>query len=189
MMERRVPPLRTVDRECVLFTDLVGSTWLWEADPDRMAQALERHDALIDETVRAHGGQVFKWMGDGCCARFPIDGAAPAAALVIRSVFRTERWNTIRPLRLRIALHAGPVRSHRHGDLVGRTMNQAARLLELCAGDQVLATACALESVHDLVSAVPWRPRGRTMLRDVEHPVEVFEACPAEDIEWLWNKR
>ena len=182
-IERELPRLRTIDRACVLFTDLVGSTWLWETEPDAMARALERHDALLEQTIRSHGGHVFKWMGDGCCARFPVDGAAPAAALAIRSAFRAEPWHTMRPLRLRIALHAGPVRNHRSDDLVGRTMNQTARLLELCAGDQVLATACALEGTHELARAIPWQPRGRTMLRDVEHPIEIFEACPAEDLE------
>lgn len=184
-IEREYPELQTVGRACVLFTDLVGSTWLWEMDPDRMAAALERHDVLLEETIRSHGGQVFKWMGDGCCARFPVDGAAPAAALAIRSAFRAESWGTRRPLRLRIALHAGPVRRHRRNDLVGRTMNQAARLLELCAGDQVLATASALDGAHKSTSSAPWRMRGRTILRDVEHPIEVFEACPAEDLERL----
>lgn len=169
--------ISTLEHACVLFTDLVASTWLWEQDPDRMSAALTRHDSMLESTIAGHGGRVFKWTGDGCCASFPIVGDAPGAALALRDAFVHEVWNTARPLRLRVALHAGPVRFHRGNDLVGPTLNQTGRLLELCEADQVLSTAAGLRSLHPRNrGADPWRRRGIVKLRDVPRPVEVFEA-------------
>ena len=169
--------LGEVEQTCVLFTDLVGSTRLWETDPDRMASALARHDDIVEETIDAHGGSIFKWTGDGCCARFHPMGDAPAAALALLRAVRAERWETDEPLHLRIALHAGPARRHRGGDLVGATLNHTARLLELCGSDHAIATAEAVRTLgYRRGRAEVWRSRGWTTLRDVGRPFEIFEA-------------
>ncbi len=54
-----------------LFTDVEGSTRLWQAHPDAMGTAIARHDALLQQTVAAHGGIAFKTVGDAICAAFP----------------------------------------------------------------------------------------------------------------------
>ncbi|MFZ0047790.1 MAG: adenylate/guanylate cyclase domain-containing protein, partial [Streptosporangiaceae bacterium] len=54
----------------LLFTDIEGSTRLWEAEPGQMARALERHDELIRSAIEEHGGYVFKTVGDAFCATF-----------------------------------------------------------------------------------------------------------------------
>ena len=66
-----------------LFTDIEGSTRLWEADRDAMAQVLVRHDALLRGAIEGHGGQVFKSVGDGFCAAFDtaVGGVTAAAAV------------------------------------------------------------------------------------------------------------
>ena len=53
-----------------LFTDLEGSTRLWEANREAMAAAVARHDALLDDSIHRHGGIVFSNMGDGMAAAF-----------------------------------------------------------------------------------------------------------------------
>ena len=53
-----------------LFTDLEGSTRLWEEHPEAMKSALARHDSILQESVDAHGGVVFSRMGDGLAAAF-----------------------------------------------------------------------------------------------------------------------
>src|SRR5262249_18150193 len=53
-----------------LFTDIVSSTTLWETHPRAMAQALARHDAILHEIIAAHGGLVFKTVGDSVHAVF-----------------------------------------------------------------------------------------------------------------------
>src|SRR5918998_689276 len=47
-----------------LFTDIEGSTALWERDRSAMAAAVERHVALLDAAIQAHGGVHFKTVGD-----------------------------------------------------------------------------------------------------------------------------
>ena len=43
-----------------LFTDIEGSTRLWEEQPDTMSVELKRHDTIIREAIEANGGHVFK---------------------------------------------------------------------------------------------------------------------------------
>ena len=63
-----------------LFTDIEGSTRLWEQDPERMRLALARHDAIARAAVEENGGAVVKTTGDGIHATFddPLDGVNAA---------------------------------------------------------------------------------------------------------------
>src|SRR5215212_1578319 len=63
-----------------LFTEIAGSTRLWEEQLDAMRATLAQHDALLRQAVAAAGGQVFKTLGDGFCAVFVTAPAAVAAA-------------------------------------------------------------------------------------------------------------
>ncbi|HLZ31089.1 MAG TPA: adenylate/guanylate cyclase domain-containing protein [Chloroflexota bacterium] len=54
-----------------LFTDIEGSTRLWEADPESMRQALIHHDRLIDELVHQHAGTLVRPRGE-CDSRFAV---------------------------------------------------------------------------------------------------------------------
>lgn len=170
---------RQSDRYTLLFTDLVGSTRLWETDPNRMEAALVRHDAILEQTISSYGGRVFKWTGDGCCAVFPLSGLAPQAAIGIRTAFLDGSWNARPALSLRIALHAGPLRRWRAHDFVGPTLNQAARLLEICAGNQILATTDVVRAADRCGGDTTWRLLGTRTLRDIRSPVEVVEVGPA----------
>ena len=64
-----------------LFTDLEGSTRLWEEHPDAMKRALARHDAILRGAVESHGGLVVKTTGDGLHAVFATASDATAAAV------------------------------------------------------------------------------------------------------------
>src|SRR5688500_13121149 len=65
-----------------LFTDIEGSTYLWERYPEAMSGALARHDAIMREAIERHGGTVFKTVGDAFDAVFPTarDGVDAAIA-------------------------------------------------------------------------------------------------------------
>src|SRR5437868_3762250 len=71
-----------------LFTDVEGSTRLWEERPDAMPAAVAAHLALLRRTVEAHGGRVFRTQGDGLCAVFAVAPAAVAAALAAQRALR-----------------------------------------------------------------------------------------------------
>src|SRR5215813_10678259 len=75
------PPSGTVT---LLFTDIEGSTRMWEANASAMRAALARHDALLRHCIDDHDGHVFKTGGDAFCAAFHTAPDALAAALDAR---------------------------------------------------------------------------------------------------------
>jgi class 3 adenylate cyclase len=87
-----------------LFTDIEGSTTLWESAPEAMRAALERHDALLRTAINAHGGHVFSTGGDGLAAVFARSAAQAQAALT------AEEWPQDAPVRARMAVHTAPLR-------------------------------------------------------------------------------
>src|SRR3954470_10962739 len=96
------PPTGTV---AFLFTDIEGSTRRWERDPAAMASALARHDALLRGAIEAHGGAVFKTIGDAFCAAFADPVQALRAALAVQRALDVEAWpESTGPLRVRVAV-------------------------------------------------------------------------------------
>ena len=80
------PPTGTVT---FLFTDIEGSTALWERQPDAMRAALAQHDALMRETIETHGGTIVKKTGDGVHAAFATATDALAAAIAAQRALQT----------------------------------------------------------------------------------------------------
>ena len=91
----------------LLFTDIEGSTRLWEQHPDAMTSALERHDELLRSAIESAGGCVFKTVGDAFCAAFAAAKDAVAASAAAQRVLHTETWPEPVKLRVRMALHTG----------------------------------------------------------------------------------
>src|SRR5215510_2963942 len=90
-----------------LFTDIEGSTRLWEQEAERMRPALARHDAIARDAVERHHGFVVKMSGDGVHAAFedPLD-ALNATLDLQRALAAPESTQGI-ALRVRCGLHAG----------------------------------------------------------------------------------
>src|SRR6516225_2474036 len=107
-----------------LFTDIEGSTRLWQEDEAAMRQAVARHDQLLRDVVAGHGGVVFSTMGDGLAAAFQTASAAVACAVETQGVLHRESWGTLRPLRVRMGMHTGEAES-REGDFFGTAVNRA----------------------------------------------------------------
>src|SRR5437899_6502482 len=97
-----------------LFTDIAGSTRLWEQLPHAMKDALERHDAILHEAIEASAGRVVKTTGDGLMAVFPSAAEAVAVSVAAQQALAAERWGETGPLRVRMGLHAGE--AERRGD-------------------------------------------------------------------------
>src|SRR3954463_14169251 len=86
-----------------LFTDIEGSTRLWERDADAMSQALDRHHRLIRRAISEHRGHTFKTIGDAFQAAFaePVD--AVAASVAGQRALAAASWPETGPLRVRMA--------------------------------------------------------------------------------------
>jgi class 3 adenylate cyclase len=158
-----------------LFTDVEGSTRLWERDTEAMSRALSRHDELLRNVVEVHGGVVFKTVGDAFHAAFPTAPEAVEAALDAQKSLLSEQWEETGPLKVRIALCTGTA-EERGGDYFGPTMNRTARLLSAGHGGQVLVSLSTRELVRDqLPPGVGLRDLGERRLRDLFGSEHIFQ--------------
>lgn len=158
-----------------LFSDIEGSTKIWEQDPAAMQSSLARHDALLRAAVETNRGWIVKQRGDGIHAVFAVAGDALEAALNAQRALQTESWRTTGPLRVRIVLHTGAV-EERDGDYFGSPVNRAARLLACCHGGQILLSLATQELVRDHLSEnISLRDLGEHRLKDLIRPERVFQ--------------
>jgi predicted ATPase/class 3 adenylate cyclase len=158
-----------------LFTDIEGSTRLWERHPAAMASALARHDALLRATVAGHGGCVFKTVGDAFCAAFHTASAGLAAAADVQRALRDEPWPADVPIRVRMGLHTGAAEL-RDDDYFGPPLNRVARLMSAGHGGQVLLSQATQELVRDgLPPGVALRDMGERRLKDLIRPEHVYQ--------------
>ena len=158
-----------------LFTDIEGSTRLWERSPKVMQSALIRHDQILSDAVEEGGGYVFKTVGDAFCCAFTTATDALEATLAAQRALFAEEWNVEGGLRDRMALHTG-VAEERDGDYFGPPVNRVARLLHAAHGGQVLLSAATHEMVRDqLPEEVSLRDLGEQRLKDLFRPERVFQ--------------
>ena len=157
-----------------LFTDIEGSTRLWEADRVAMARMLARHDELLRDAILKHGGQVFKAVGDGFCAAFDTALGAVSAASALQDAVGAEDWRGSDGLRVRCALHTG-LAEQRDDDYFGPTLNRVARLLAHAQGGETLLTAATFEIVRDFLPAtLEVEARGELTLKDLARPEHIY---------------
>src|SRR5689334_2777240 len=109
-----------------LFTDIEGSTKLWEQYPEAMKSALARHDGILRQAIEANHGVFIKTTGDGCHAVFAGAEDGILAARDAQQAFFAESWGEIAPdtVRVRMGLHSGDAEV-RAGDYFGPTLNRA----------------------------------------------------------------
>jgi predicted ATPase/class 3 adenylate cyclase len=158
-----------------LFTDIEGSTERWDAHREAMSAAVQRHDAIGRAAMEAHGGYVFKTLGDAFCVAFARPEDAVAAALDFQRALAAEDFAAVGGLRVRAALHTGAA-DERDGDYFGPTVNRVARLLSIGHGGQTLLSGV----MHDLVlGALPpqasLRDLGEHRLKDLSRPEYVYQ--------------
>ena len=154
-----------------LFTDIAGSTRLWEEHPDAMQPALAQHDevvgAAIDGARRArredHRRRLPRGVHDRArrarrCRR-GAGGLADAA------------WGETGALVVRMGLHTGETQE-RDGDYYGTAVNRAARLMAVAHGGQVV---CSRATVEVAGPAFTTRSLGEHRLRDLAGADEIFQ--------------
>jgi len=148
-----------------LFTDIEGSTSMWEEQPEQMAQAIARHDALLADAVQAHRGRVVKTTGDGIYATFPDAADAVAAVIAIQLSLISPAATAGVNLRVRCGLHTGEVHE-RDNDYFGSTINRTARIMNAAHGGQVLLSQAVVDLVADrLPAGVTLRNLGSVRLK------------------------
>jgi predicted ATPase/class 3 adenylate cyclase len=164
-----------------LFTDIEGSTPLWERDRQAMATAVERHIALLDAAIQAHGGIHFKTVGDAVQAAFPTAPDAVIAAVDAQRALVAEDWGEIGPLHVRMALHVGEGLPDDRGDYLAAPLNRLARLLSTGYGGQILLSQSVQQLTRGALPAgTKLRDLGEHRLRDLLEPERVFQLVHPE---------
>ena len=162
-----------------LFTDIEGSTRLWEQEPERMREALARHDELARAAVQRHGGTVVKMTGDGLHAAFDDALDALLATLEMQQQLADPATTNGLALPLRCGLHAGP-NERRDGDFYGSVVNRAARIMSAAHGGQMLVSQAVAQEVRArLPEGVSLRELGVVRLRDLSHPERLHQVVHA----------
>ncbi len=159
-----------------VFSDIVGSTRLWEAAPAAMDAALARHGEIIEAAMAAHHGALLRERGEGdsTFSVFERPTDALLAAYAVQVELEAEPWPQGARLSVRFAVHTGEA-VERDGDFLGPAVNRAARLRAVTQGGQVLVSATTARLVADrLPTGVRLVELGEFRLKDLDRPETVF---------------
>lgn len=161
-----------------LFTDIEGSTRLWNQHPQAMAAVLQRHDKLLRETIARHGGNVIENTGDGVYAVF-VEGHPLSAVLEIQQQIAGEDWGSIQDLRLRIGLNActvdreGVEYFHDGNRYFGLAVSHTSRVMSAGWGGQILLTPAVL-NFDRVPDGAQLQDLGPHMLKSLTQPQRIF---------------
>lgn len=157
-----------------LFTDIQGSTRLWEQEPERMRAALARHDAIARNAVESHHGRVVKMTGDGMHAVFddPLD--AIRATIQMQCALQEPQATNGLQLLARCGMHTG-ISERRDNDYFGTAVNRAARIMSAAHGGQILLSEAVATLIGEHPTGIELRDLGRVRLRDLTSPEHVYQ--------------
>ncbi|WP_119299866.1 adenylate/guanylate cyclase domain-containing protein [Dongia deserti] len=180
-----------VGRIALLFSDLKGSTALYQSIGDASAYHLVRdHFAFMAKVIREHEGAIVKTIGDAVMAAFVSPGQAVAAAIDIqRRVAAFNRENHMAggaaspPIVIKLGVHSGPtiaVTLNDRLDYFGSTVNMAARLQGQSEGGEIVLSAEIAEdsAVAPLLADLPMLP-DQANLKGFGQPIRFFRLGPS----------
>lgn len=166
-----------------LFSDIEGSTSLARRFPDEWPIARIRHNDLLQKTITAYHGYVFRIIGDEVNAAFETPRDALDAALSIQHALISEDWGILGSIRVRIGIHTGPARLQNDEEYEGYlTLSHVKRLMSLAYGGQILLSEASAILLRDsLPHNMILRNLGEHRLKDFEQLEQIFQAV-AQDL-------
>ena len=160
-----------------LFTDIEGSTTLWEQYPEAMKSALVMHDTVLKETIETNHGQIIKTTGDGVHAVFRTAIDAVKSALDAQSVFQTSEIFDASEvsLHIRMGIHTGEAQL-RDGDYYGGTLNRAARIMSIGHCGQILVSVTTYHIAQEHFAAnITSLDLGEHHLKGLSKPEKIYQ--------------
>jgi predicted ATPase/class 3 adenylate cyclase len=160
-----------------LFTDIEGSTALWEQDQVAMRLAVNRHLELLDAAITAHDGHRFQFIGDAVQVAFAAAPDALAAAVAAQQAIAAEPWSLPAPIRVRMALHVGEATPDAAGNYHQvPALNRLSRLLAVAHGGQIVLSDAARALVDDApLPSLSLLDLGEYRLRDLLEPERIWQ--------------
>jgi predicted ATPase len=141
-----------------------------------MAAALDRHHAILHESIATCGGHVYKIIGDSFQAAFEVTSQAVRAAVAAQQALAAEAWPTSAPLRARMGLHVGRAIAQESDYATTHTLNRVARIMSAAHGGQMLLSEAVAELIRDdLPADVRVRDMGQHYLKGLTHPEHLFQ--------------
>jgi class 3 adenylate cyclase len=174
-----------VGQIALLFSDLRGSTALYERVGDSMAYNIVRdHFAFLAAIVRDHDGAVVKTIGDAVMASFgdPADAVRAALAMQRRIVEFNEAHENHRDLSIKLGVHSGSsimVSLNERLDYFGTTVNMAARLQGQSEGEDIVLSRAVADdpAVKPLLEGLEAREES-VALKGFDRPVSFVRLLP-----------
>ena len=165
-----------------LFTDLEGSTPLWDAQPAVMQDALARHDEILRSAIAAHGGFIFSTGGDSLGAVFQRSVDAVRASVDAQQELQAEPWPHDLVLRVRMGVHTGEAQE-RDGNYFGSAVNRAARVASAGHGGQILLSRVTVEMLGPQ-KGIDYVDLGSHRLRGLSEDTHLF-GVRADGMSWV----
>jgi class 3 adenylate cyclase/TolB-like protein/Tfp pilus assembly protein PilF len=162
-------------RLCALmFTDMVAWGAMTQRNEALAVEVLEHQRRIVRAALPAHGGREIRPVGDGFFISFGSALEAVRCAIVIQSAIAEHNRTASleQRIQIRIGLHAGDV-MEREGDLIGDSVNIAARIEPLAPAGGICLTAPVYEQIHN---KIPEQVRllERPELKHIETPLDVY---------------
>ena len=159
----------------VIFSDLVGFTEFNGARGDAAAvDVLDRHRALMDDAIVAAAGpdgRVVKELGDGLLVWSPTAASGVRIAAGFLDGLGEARETADFPLAARLGVHHGAVQP-RGDDIVGQTVNVAARIVDLAGPGEILLSESVVGACDGEVPTL--QPVGPATVKGVAEPVWLY---------------
>ena len=166
-----------------LFTDIEGSTLLAQKFHEKLPTELQKHNLILNNTVRLYSGFVFKIIGDAfCCAFYQVSNAVKAAIEIQKKLCETE-WDEA-VIKIRIGIHSGTALwdgANYDGYL---TISRAERVMSAAYGEQILISDDAYQKLLNIGSTefyssaqggVSFADLGEKKLKDLVSPVRLYQ--------------
>lgn len=157
-----------------LFTDIEGSTQLWELHPEAMKSALAKHDSLLHGIFLMHNGRIVKTTGDGFHVVFETATDAVQSAIHSQQALQKDAWGEA-VIKVRMGIHTGEAEL-RDDDYYGQTLNLAARIMSVGHGGQILLSETTYQVAREHLPAnVSALDLGQPRLKGVTHAGKIFQ--------------
>jgi len=165
----------------LLFTDVVGSSRLWEQHGDGFIPIWQAHDAILRDAFSRFGGYEVKTEGDAFMVAFRDPVAAVHCALFAQTALARYPWpSDIGPLFVRMGIHTGEPIVH-GTDYFGPVVNRAANTCKAAHGGQILVTEETIDNTDSRLDAkVDLCDLGAHRLKDMGAPQKLYEARHSE---------
>ena len=161
----------------VVFTDIEDSTQLTEHLGDTAWEAiLDEHNDIVREELERHAGFEVKLTGDGFLMVFADAWQALQCAVRIQAqvTLRAQARGASWPVRVRVGVHRGDVILRPGGDILGQTVNMAARIVDKSTGGAILASNAFVEELDGKTPEQFWIDEGERRMKGLRRRERLF---------------